>query len=187
MKRNHEKNPQLQSEKKKKIKILIMLLLGVFSIVAILLFIRICSGESILKAPEATPVYLNEEGGSTEGEAEEASRDEILEELAKQQLIVTDKLSSNITFSSGEIGTIGEWIVENPAENNIIQQAEVFLDDLLIAKSTPIYPNQHITAIELLENVETGEYDVIAYINYYDIETQKLISKAGYKIHLTVR
>jgi len=77
--------------------------------------------------------------------------------------------------------------VENPAENNIIQQAEVYLLDKLIAKSTPIYPDQHITEVTLLDQVRAGEYEVIAYLNYYDIDTKEFISKAGYMIHLTVR
>ncbi len=85
------------------------------------------------------------------------------------------------------MGTVGEWVVENPAENNIIQQAEVYLLDKLIAESTPIYPDQHITGLTLLEEIEPGEYEVIAYLNYYDINTKEFISKAGYKIHLTVR
>jgi hypothetical protein len=111
----------------------------------------------------------------------------LLEDLKKQQLIVTDKLSSNILFPSGKPGSIGDWIVENPHENQVIQQAEVYLDGKLIAKSVPIYPNQHIKAIELKQDIPTGEYGVIAYINYFNIHTKEYISKAGYKIHLSVR
>ena len=155
-------------------------------VVIIFLLLRGCTGTNNIEEPVATSIYLEDEGSSTVGEVKMKEREEILKELEKQQLIVTDKLSSNITFPSGDIGTIGEWIVENPKENNIIQQAEVYLDDLLIAKSTPIYPDQHITAIELLEELSSGEYEVIAYINYYDIESKEFISKAGYKIHLTV-
>ena len=99
---------------------------------------------------------------------------------------MTDKLSSNITFPSGEIGKVGEWIVENLKENNIILQAEVYLNDMLIAKSTSIYPNQHITGVSLLEKIESGEYEATAYLNYYDIETKEFISRAGYVIHLTI-
>ena len=100
---------------------------------------------------------------------------------------MTDKLSSNISFNSESAGTIGEWVVENPVDNTVIIQGEVYLEDTLIAKSTPIYPIQHITGVSLLTDIESGEYEVIAYLNYYDIETKEFISKAGYKIHLTVR
>ena len=185
MRRKNYINPTMESTKKKKKWILIISILILMAI-AFITF-KSCTNTSLLKTPKETPIYLEEDGTSLDGEAKAASRDEILKELEKQQLVVTDKLSSNITFASGELGTVGEWIVENPEENTVIQQAEVYLNDILIAESTPIYPNQHITAIELLQEIASGEYEVIAYINYYDIETKEFISKAGYKIHLTVR
>lgn len=181
------KKQQTQAEKKKKRKVLIIILLVFMALVALFFLSKCCIDANTVKVPEPTPNYLNDDGNSLDGEIQATDRDEILKELAKQQLNVTDKLSSNITFPSGIVDTIGEWIIENPKENTIIQQAEVYLDDVLIAKSTPIYPNQHITAIELLEEIASGEYEVIAYINYYDIETKEFISKAGYKIHLTVK
>ena len=182
MNKQNTRNSRLQSEKKKKRKVLIIILLALWVLI-ILLFICKCSMDA---NTEPTSSYLEDESSSLEGEAEQANIDEMLAELVKQQLIVTDKLSSNITFESGTIGTVGEWIVENSADNTVIMQTQVYLDDTLIAKSTPIYPDQHITGIELLEEVETGEYEVTAYLDYYDLETKEFISKAGYKIHLTV-
>lgn len=172
----------------KRIRKVLIILIGIAVAIAAAFFVlRGCDEKGISPQPTPTPVYLEDDGSSLDGKAETKSRDEILEELQRQQLVVTDKLSSNITFPSGEIGTVGEWVVENPAENNIIQQAEVYLMDKLIAKSTPIYPDQHITGVTLLDSVEPGDYEVIAYLNYYDINTKEFISKAGYKIHLTVR
>lgn len=171
-----------------KTRIIIIVLLIIVAVIAVIFFLfRGCERTDLAVKPTVMPVYLEDEGSSADGEAKMKERDAILEELEKQQLVVTDKLSSNISFLSGEIGTVGEWIVENPQENNVIQQAEVYLDEVLIAKSTPIYPNQHITGVSLLAEIEAGEYEVTAYINYYDIETKEFISKAGYKIHLTVR
>lgn len=184
----NKNNPQTQAEKKKKRKVRIIILLIFLALIILVLISKCCiDANTVVKAPKPTPHYLDDDGNSIDGKAQGKDREEILKELTKQQLIVTDKLSSNITFPLGEIGTIGEWIVENQKENTVIQQVEVYFDELLIAKTTPIYPNQHITAIKLLEDVETGEYDVIAYINYYDIETKEFISKAGYKIHLTIQ
>ncbi len=175
-----------ESEKRQRKKHIILGLIIILLIIVALFLIRGCEHESMVNKPTHTPQYLNDDGGSEYGEAESTDRDKILEELEKQQLVVTDKLSSNITFPNGESETIGEWIVENPKENTVIMQAQVYLDDVLIAKSTPIYPNQHITGIELLSNVEAGEYEVTAYLDYYDIETKEFISKAGYRIHLTI-
>ncbi len=173
-----------KTDKRRKVIIIILAIIAL--LIAVFFILKGCTGLMDINNNEEEPIYLEDESRSRDGEAEVTSRNEILKELEKQQLIVTDKLSSNISFPSGEIGTVGEWIVENPEENTIIQQAEVYLNNVLIAESTPIYPNQHITAIELLQEVETGEYEVIAYLNYYDVETKEFISKAGYKIHLTV-
>ncbi len=171
--------------KRKRILIIIAAIIAL--IIAVFLILKGCTGALDMDVNDYVPTYLEDDRGSAEGEAETASREEVLKELEKQQLVVTDKLSSNITFMSGETGTVGEWIVENPEENTVIQQAEVYLEDILIVKSTPIYPNQHITGVSLLTDLEAGEYEVTAYLNYYDIETKEFISKAGYRIHLTVR
>ena len=184
MKQNKEKET-LKLWDRKRIVFLILLLVALIAIAVFICF-KSFSGQWVFNEPETTAVYLEDEGASLEGEAEQVDTDALLAELEKQQLVVTDKLSSNITFKSGEIGTIGEWVVENSADNTIIMQAEVYLNDTIIAKSTPIYPDQHITGIELLQEVETGEYEVTAYLDYYDLETKEFISKAGYKIHLTV-
>ena len=181
---NNRYNPTKEIKKKKRI--VIILLIAVVLVAAAFLLFRGCEDGTIEK-PKETPVYLEDGGNAIEGEAQSKTNNDILAELEKQQLVVTDKLSSNITFPSGSSGTIGDWIVENTATNNIILQAEVYLDDVLIAKSTPIYPNQHITGVSLLENIEHGEYDVTAYLNYYDVDTKEFLSKAGYTIHLTVK
>jgi len=173
-------------EKKKKVLMIAMIVI-VAIVIGAIFFLKGCDSGMLQNEPEATPVYLEDEGSSAEGEAQKRAREGIMNELEKQQLIVTDTLSSNITFGSGEVGTVGDWVVENLKENTVIQQAEVYKDDALIAKSTPIYPNQHITGVELLSELETGEYEVIAYLNYYDMETKEFLSKAGYKIHLTVK
>ena len=177
----------LENKENKKKKVIIVLII-VFAIVATALFLlKSCNEDKNAAELETTPVILEDESRSIDGEAQTRNQEDILEELKKQQLIVTDKLSSNIIFNSGEVGTIGEWVVENLKENDVIQQAEVYWNDVLIAKTTPIYPNQHITGVSLLESIDTGEYEATAYLNYYDTETKEFLSKAGYAIHLTVR
>ena len=179
---------QSVDEKKKRTKkILIVIFMGLLILILFLTFVNtLCTSQSTSN-PSPSVSILDQSGSAIDGTASPKSREEILDDLEKQQLVVTDKLSSNITFPSGDSGTIGDWIVENPSSNNIIQQAEVYFEDNLIVKSAPIYPNQHIEKIELLQDMQTGEYDGIAYINYYDMETQEFISRAGYSIHLTVR
>lgn len=178
-------NPNDKANKRKKV--LMIALAMIVVMLAAFLLLRGCTDTPTEQEPSTTSVYLEDDGSSIDGEVQTKEREDIMKELEKQQLVVTDKLSSNITFPSGDIGTVGEWIVENPQENDVIQQAEVYFGDVLIAKSTPIYPNQHITGVSLLEEIESGEYDVTAYLNYYDLNTKEFVSKAGYKIHLTVR
>ncbi len=187
MKRSFMHSEDDQGKRKKKRKLIIILLSLLILAAAFLLMLRGYCDTASLDLGQPTQAYLEDEGSSIDGEAENKSSEEILEELEKQQLVVTDKLSSNIVFPSGGVGTIGEWIVENKKENSIIQQAEVYLNEVLIAKSTPIYPNQYITGVELLEEIDPGEYEITAYLNYYDKETKEFISRAGYAIHLTVR
>lgn len=176
-----------KNKEKKKRFVLIALLILIATIAVVFFLLKGCGNDLLSNEPEAKPVYLEDDGSSVDGEAQKREREDIMNELEKQQLVVTDKLRSNITFTDSEVGTVGAWVVENPKENSIIQQAEVYLDETLIAKSTPIYPNQHITGVELLEEVDAGEYEVTAYLNYYDVDTKEFISKAGYKIHLTVK
>jgi hypothetical protein len=129
---------------------------------------------------------LDNNGSALNGEYQTMTRDEVLADLKKAQVNVTDKLSSFISFPSGLKGTKGSWVVENVKENNVIEQCEIQLGDKLIAKTPPIHPNQHIKNIELLEQLEPGSYDVVAYISYFNLETKDYISKAGYKIKLSI-
>lgn len=131
--------------------------------------------------------HIDENGNAIDGSIRNKTPDEILSDLQKAQINVTDKLSSYIIFPEGKAGTKGTWLVENLESNNVIMQCEVYLDDILIAKSAPIKPNQHIETITLAENVRTGEYNAITYVNYYKIDTNEYISKAGFKIKLSVR
>jgi len=143
------------------------------------------SGEDV--KPESSVSQLNDDRQGQEGAAPSKNQEEVLAELQKQQKIVTDKISSNVTFQTGNVGAVGEWCLENPEENTVIQQAEIYLGDTLIVKTEPVYPNQYVQAVQLLSAVATGEHEVVAYINYYDIDSKAYVSKAGYKIHMTVR
>jgi len=182
------KDKQNADEKKKRTKkMLIVIFICLLILILYLAYVNSLCPDPTAGTANPSVSSLDQSGSAIDGAVSPKSKEEILDDLEKQQLVVTDKLSSNIIFLSGNAGTIGDWIVENPLSNNIIQQAEVYFEDQLIAKSAHIYPNQHIEKIELLQDMQTGEYDCIAYINYYDMETQEFISRAGYTIHLTVR
>ncbi len=182
------RDKQNADEKKKRTKkMLIIIFMCLLMVILFLAYVNTLCPDPSMGNSNTPASNLDQSGSAIDGVASPKSREEILDDLEKQQLVVTDKLSSNITFPSGNSGTIGDWIVENPSSNNIIQQAKVYFEDQLIATSVPIYPNQHIEKIELLQDMQTGEYDGIAYIDYYDMETQEFISRAGYSIHITIR
>lgn len=181
------------TKRKKQRKVIVIILV---IIVAILLSIIIAiplsnKGSEVNQTqvtPESTPLILNDNREGIEGTYQTMSREEILESLQSNQKLVTDSVSSNVTFPSGKAGVIGEWVLENTKVNSVIQQAEIYLDhDMLIAKTEPVYPGQFIQAVELIENLEQGEYEVIAYISYYNVDDKVFAGKAGYKIHLTVQ
>jgi hypothetical protein len=160
--------PQKKQEtdgKKKGKKIIPIAFLALFLFILLLIYAANLNSNTRTVNPSPTTSYLNDNGSAIDGTATAKPKDEILDDLKKRQLVVTDKLGSNITFPSGKAGTTGEWIVENPASNNVIQQAEVYFEDLLIAESVPIYPNQHIENIELKQDINPGEYDATVYLN----------------------
>jgi len=125
-------------------------------------------------------------GEALEGSYEGKTREEILAELERRQLLVTDTLSSHASFPSGEAGTLGEWMVENISGNEVIQQAEIRIGERCVARSAVLQPGQHVSQVRLLEEVPAGTHEAIAYLNYYTTDTQDYISKAGFDIRLTV-
>lgn len=187
-----EKSYQGKNPKKKKTLVLLLLFLlfcmagfGIYALITFDSNTKTNSSSDVSSTGESK--QLDENGNAVNGAVQSKTPEEILEDLKKAQINVTDKLSSHILFPNGKSGTEGSWSVENVETNNVIIQCEVFLDDKMIAKSVPIKPNQHIDTISLLENVKAGQYDVIAYVNYYKLDTSEYISKAGFKITLTVQ
>jgi hypothetical protein len=157
--------------------------MGVFAIVN---FINI-NNNSKNQTNDKSSMYLDINGKAEDGLNKPKTTDQILSELKKAQVNVTDKISSSVSFTSGTKGSSGSWVVENLASNNVIMQCEIFQDEKLLAKSVPIYPNEHIETINVLESLSPGTYNVVAYINYYKLDTKEYISKAGYKIKLIVQ
>jgi hypothetical protein len=114
------------------------------------------------------------------------TRSEILDELKKKEVVVTDKVSSQLSFHNGNQGAIGDWVVENPKSNKVIEQIDVILNGKRVATSVPIMPGQHIENITLLKTMNTGTYKVTAMINYYNANTKSYIGKTGYEIKMIV-
>lgn len=130
--------------------------------------------------------HLIEGGHGKPGPVSSETSSEILARLKKEEVMVTDNVGSSIHFSSGTVGSIGNWQVQNDQSNNVIMQAVVELNGQQIAKSVPIYPGEHIDSITLSQQLSPGTYDAIAYMNYYNTSTKAYLSKAGYKVKLTV-
>ena len=135
-------------------------------------------------APGSSSIDNN--GSAISGTYKPKSKQEILSELQKKQVVVTDKVSAQISFKSGAEGTVGSWVVENPSSNKVIEQCHVELNGKTVAESVPISPGEHIESIALSQKVDPGIYDVTAMIYYYSTDTRTLLGKAGYKIKLTV-
>ena len=182
------KKPTTETDNRtKRKKTILIVALAIALIILTLLFLTIGQGRNVAsETSTATPNVLNDNREGIDGTYQSMSREEILEDLENNQQIVTDTVSSNVTFPSRNTGTIGEWVLENIEDNSVIQQAEIYFNNLLIAKTEPVYPGQYIQAVELLENLEPGEYEAIAYISYYNEDDKTFAGKAGYKIHLTV-
>ena len=170
--------------KKKKALIITLLLVFLLATAGAIVYVSLTNQGS--PAGTGPSVGLDDNGNALDGGYKSKTKEQILSDLQKAQVTVTDKISSSAIFDSGAKGSYGTWIVENLSENNVIMQCEIYDGERLICKSVPIYPNQHIERIELLEPVEAGSRDVTAYINYFTLDTKAYISKAGYKINLTI-
>lgn len=133
----------------------------------------------------AAPV-LEDNGSALQGAVSSMSPEEVLDQLREQQVNVTDKISSHITFPNGKEGSTGTWEVENLPSNDVIMQCEVVLNGETIAKSVPIQPGEHIDHISLLQDVESGTSEVTALISYYSTNTQDYLGQAAYQISMTV-
>lgn len=129
---------------------------------------------------------LDDNGSALPGSPTQKSRKKILSELQQKEVVVTDRVSAQISFPKGKEGTAGTWTVENPASNKVIEQCSVVLNGQTIAESVPIYPGQHIEQITLSQKAAPGTYDVIANIKYYSTDTKSLLGQADYRIKLTV-
>lgn len=129
---------------------------------------------------------LNSTGSAISGIYTGETQSEILADLKKNEVMITDNVASSINFSSGKKGSTGSWIVENIKTNKVIMQAGIYLNGKKIAESAAIKPGQYIKTITLSSYVPAGTYTVTAYINYYNTSTEEYISKAGYKVKLVV-
>lgn len=138
---------------------------------------------------QSEPSKLNDsgDGSAVDGNYKGKSHAETLSELEKEQVNVTESVSSSVSFSSGAKGTKGSWMLDNPKKNSVIMQAEIDKDGQMIAKSAAVRPGQHLDSIILSQSVPAGTYKVIAYINYYNPQTEEYMGKAGYQITLVVQ
>ena len=179
----------MKLRKSKHIVFLILLLVITISlgVISVSYFNSSTNKSDVPTSTKKNNVQLDENGKAVDGEFKPKSSNEVLLELQKEQVNVTDKISSSALFHSGAKGSIGSWVVENLESNNVIMQCEIYLDDKVLAISVPVYPNEHIESISLLEDIKPGTYDVVAYINYFKLDSKEYISKAGYKIKLVVR
>jgi len=167
----------------------ILLLLLLF----LLLLLRSCGNQHPCpnpppssSTPSSSAPSLDDTGSAEPGSGSTPSRQEILSRLQKQEVTVTDKVSAQASFPSGAKGSTGTWEVENPSSNTVIMQCEITLDGKTIAKSTPIYPGQHIDGLTLSRQVSSGNYSVTATIQYYSKDTKAYLGMADYKIRLSV-
>lgn len=189
---NQENNNRKEKSKKRKRVLRVILLIFLLAIIGITFsFCHAGAGKKIGGKPspssQSHPASsLDDNGNALPGGYTPKSRQTILAQLQKEQVVVTDRVSAQITFPSGAKGTVGSWVLENPAVNKVIEQCNVILNGQTVAESVPIDPGQHIEHITLSQKVASGTYDVTAIINYYSIGTKAPLGKAEYRIKLTV-
>ena len=184
---NQENNNGKKKSKRMLLIILLILLLVIIGITFSFCHAGTPNGGGPSPSSQSAPSSsLDDNGNALPGGHVPKSRQEILSELWEKEVIVTDRVSEQITFPSGVKGTVGTWTVENPASNKVIEQCAVILNGQTVAESVPIYPGQHIEHITLSQKVTPGTYDVIANIKYYSMDTKSLLGQADYRLMLTI-
>jgi hypothetical protein len=191
-----KRKPKDEEEKRRRKWLYIMLLILLF-LLLLLLLLHSCGQHYPGPVPSPSPSgsessapspssSLDDSGSALPGSRSSPSRQEILSQLQKQQVTVTDKVGSQISFPSGSTGSAGIWEVENQPSNSVIMQCEIVLNGKTVAKSVPIYPGQHIDSITLSQPVTPGNYNVTATIKYYNKTTKAYLGMADYGIHMSV-
>lgn len=175
----------LKNKKIKKVIIVAIILVFAITIIALAANYFTKTAE-VMTTPTASVNSLDDDSQSKDGSLPSQSEEDIRNELQNRQITVTDTISPCIVFSTGKNGDVGKWQVENIESNSYIQQVEVFVDNNLIAKTTPIYPGQYIDSINLNQDIPGGDLKAIAYINYYNVDTKEYVGKTAYDITITV-
>jgi hypothetical protein len=191
--KNEKKNEEKRRRKWLYILILILLLL-----LLLLLLLRGCGQHHLGPTPSPSPSSsessgpgpsyssLNDTGSALPGGSSTPSRQDILSQLQKQEVNVTDQVSAQASFFCGSVGSAGAWTVENSTSNSVIVQCEIIWNGKSVAKSVPIYPGQHIDSITLSQPVSPGNYNVTATIKYYNKTTKEYLGMTDYGIHMSV-
>lgn len=183
MEQKENGNETADKDKKKKRRILLLILLFLlFSISAIAY--AIYYSNSHVSGSSGKTMIVN--GTALRGGSSSISEDDLLKELKRKQLMVTDKISSQVVFNGNRKGTSGSWVVENPSTNKVMVQCELLLNGKSIATSVPVGPGQHTETIMLSDDVKSGTYDVTAVVNYFSRDDRSYLGKAGYQIKMIV-
>ena len=184
---------------KRSVPAIAVLLISVCTVLAmgvgtgILVYKNMIANHNAGKAPtQSNPVSAAypDSGGSGNalpGDNASSSTESTMARLESQMATVTDKVSSSVSFPSGEKGTKGNWMLGNPAGNRVFMQATLVNGSgQTIATSVVLKPGQHIESLTLSRDVPAGSSTVTAYISYYALDTQAYIGKSAYQIRLSV-
>ena len=177
MKQEQKTVKNKNNDKKKKRRVLLLILLFLLFTVTAIAYAIYSANSHVLANPGKTMIA---NGTALRGGYSSISEDDLLKELKRKQLMVTDRISSQVVFNGGGKGSSGAWVVENPATNKVMEQCEILLNGKNIATSVPVGPGQHTDTIALSDNVKSGTYDVTAVVNYYSRDDRSYLGKAGY-------
>ena len=106
-----QKKDSNEKAKNKKQKRILMIVLFILLLVAIGITFSFCHAGTPNGSPspsnQSAPSSLDDNGNALPGGYVPKSRQEILSELREKEVVVTDKISEQIAFSSGGKGTVG--------------------------------------------------------------------------------
>lgn len=158
----------------------------VYIIVAILAAVILCFSMILIKNEKNHPNVVG--GVMQEGIIPGYTEEEIKAIMQRKadESTFSFEVNSRPVFKDGK--SEGNLRIANPPYNKYGINVEIKLDSTgkTIFESGDIEPNHYIEKAKLTTNLKAGEYDAIATINAYDIETKEFKGTSAAKLVIKV-
>lgn len=119
------------------------------------------------KRPDDNKSLDKSTGSGIDGAPASKNQNETLESLKKKEIYVDDWPVFSASFPNGSADSKGSVKLVNLSDNNVIMQANIYLDGKLIATTPALKPGQYSETAVLKANIPAGTYKAETHVCYY--------------------